>query len=228
MSDSKDFFKGRVGNPEAHGQGEKELWIKIEPIVCELLDELKINNKVKTSFTHTEIEHFYSITGNLNQLSLNNILLLNLFDTDKSGSFLQATSKFGFDETKIVSLYVEIVAYSSILDTELFKTLLLFHLKDVNHQVSKFPETMENSASNAWKKLKPFVDNKFRNSLAHGTWAVENKEIVLFNDAKLEPYATLGLADFIVKMKEQNLLYNCLLCVLNDRWKAGFFNFVKS
>jgi hypothetical protein len=67
------------------------------------------------------------------------------------------------------------------------------------------------------------VDNDFRNSLAHGTWAVINKKVVLFKDARLAPYERLNLSDFIIKAKKQNILYSCLVNTIIERTKRDYF-----
>jgi len=63
----------------------------------------------------------------------------------------------------------------------------------------------------------------FRNSLAHGTWAIENKQVVLFDDAKLIPYEKLDLDKFIIKTKSQNIIFVCLANLLVAKKKANFF-----
>lgn len=110
-----------------------------------------------------------------------------------------------------------------IQDFECFKTLLLFHLRDVDFRAFKFAKTMEEFAPKAWEKLKPELDNKFRNSVAHGLWAIENKKIVLFEDAKLIPFEKLDLAQFVIRVKTQNVLFSCLMNLLYKKAKNGFF-----
>jgi hypothetical protein len=224
MSNFDDFWKKRLINPNALGQAEKGLWKKIEPILNELLDELKANDKIEISFMPIEREHLKSLIENLNQTGINYNLLLHVADSpDKPQRFVKAISEFGFNEPNSTHLFIEVSVLLCVLNTELFKALLLFHLKDVNHNVSSFSQTMRKAAHKTWIKLRPYVDNDFRNSLAHGTWAIENKKIVLFKDAKLEPYEKLELGDFIIKMKSQNVLYACLVNVLVDKRKTDFF-----
>lgn len=224
MSSSGDSWESRVLNPNALGQGEKKLYLEIEPILNELLDELKTNGKIEISFVNSEKQHLKNILENLSQVSINYNSLLDLFDNANNvEEFLKVSSRFGFDEQKLVNLYVEITVLLCILNTELFKTLLLFHLKSVSHKVSNFGSTMGQFAPVTWKKLKPYVDSNFRNSLAHGTWVFENKQIVLFDDAKLVPYEKLDLANFIIRAKNQNVLFICLVNILAAKKKAGFF-----
>lgn len=210
-------------NPEALGEAEKKLWKKIEPILCELLDELKANGKTEVSLAPIEMKHLNSLIDNYNQTSTNHNLLVHLADKDKSQCFLEVTSEFSFNESKTVNLYFEVAAYLCVLSTELFKVVLLFYLRDVDQRASHFSTTMEKVAPHTWKKLKPYIDNPFRNSLAHGTWAVENKEIILFEDAELVPFARLTIADFMIRGKEQSALYACLNYVIRERVNAKFF-----
>lgn len=93
----------------------------------------------------------------------------------------------------------------------------------MTQKVSKFGDTMKQFAPNSWKKLRPFVNSDFRNSLAHGTWALEGKRIVLFKDAKLVPYEKLSLVDFMIKVKNQNVLFVCLINLLASKKRGGFF-----
>ena len=223
MVDINEYLK-IVENPAVLGKGGEAYWNKIEPIICELLDELEANGKIKHVFVPIELEHMTHVIDNIYQLGINGNWLLHLFDpTENLKNFLAVSSKFGFDERKAVNLYIQNSVLSCIFHTELFKTFLLFHLTKVNHRASDFPHTMEKVAPKSWKKLKPFVDSKFRNSLAHGTWALENKQVVLFEDAELVPYERLNLGKFMIKAKNQNILYICLSAIIIQRFKAGFF-----
>ena len=189
-----------------------------------MLDELKAKDKIEIAFVPVEMTHLASLITNLNQTGMNYNTLIHVADNaEKVRRFVEATVEFGFDEQSSAHMCIEVAVLLCILNTELFKTLFLFHLKGVNHQVSRFNTTMNEIAPEIWAKLRPYVDNDFRNSLAHGTWAVENKKIVLFKDAKLEPYEVLELHDFIIKMKCQNVLYACLVNLLADKRSANFF-----
>jgi hypothetical protein len=224
LSSTEDFWKDRVLNPNALRQGEKDLWKQIEPILSDLLDELKANGKIEISFTSIEMKHLGSLTDSMSQTSMNYNSLINLFDhQEEFQRFRKATSEFGFDESKWVNLYVEVGALLCVLSTELFKALILFHLKDVDHHIGSFPNTMGEVAPTTWQRLKPYVDSPFRNSLAHGAWALENKKIVLFDDAKLVPYDKLDLDEFMIKIKKQNVLYICLTYMIANKKNEKFF-----
>lgn len=137
--------------------------------------------------------------------------------------FLQANEQFGFKESALISMLWNLVATDALLSTELFKLLLLFHMKGVSHDVSKFNSTMQSSAPKTWPLLKPFVDNDFRNALAHGTYAFINGKVVLYKDAKLVPFQVLSLVKFIMKSKDQTTLFLCLFHLLEAKRSAGFF-----
>jgi len=216
-----DLWKNRVLNVDSLGEGEKALWSKIEPILNEVLDELKTNGKTETSFVKSQYDHLGSVLDNLNQVALNSNLLIDAIG--KQEEFVEANAKFGFDDPKLANLYVQLTVLQCVLNTELFKALLLFHLKEVNRKASSFNRTMAQFAPKSWEKLRSYVDNDFRNSLAHGTWSIENKVVVLFNDSEFIPYSKLDLADFVIRTKNQNVLFVCLENVLADRKRTDFF-----
>ena len=143
---------------------------------------------------------------------------------EKVNSFSKALEGFGFNDVNYVYLLVELAVLLLITDTETFKTLLLFHLKDVSYKASDFVKTMKRFAPKSWTKLEPFINNKFRNSLAHGTWAIENNQIVLFENAKLVPFEKLELIDFLIRSREQNVLFACLSSVISEKIVNGFFS----
>jgi hypothetical protein len=125
----------------------------------------------------------------------------------------------------LTNLYVQMIAMLTITTTELFKALILYHLRDVSQKVSAFYEVIGQFAPMTWQKLKPYVDSQFRNSLAHGIWALENKQVVLCDDVELVPFETLSLADFMIKAKNQNVLFTCLIDMLAEKRRANFFTF---
>ncbi|MGA2308052.1 MAG: hypothetical protein ABSG57_00715 [Candidatus Bathyarchaeia archaeon] len=214
----------QVKNPEALGGQEKKLWKKIEPILDELLEELKAKGKIETSYVESKVNHLKSIIENLNMISINNNLLVHIADSiGKARRFVEVVSEFGFTDSSSTHPYVEVSALLSIQNFECFKTLLLFHLRDVDFRAGNFNKTMEKFAQKAWEKLEPYLDNEFRNSLSHGTWAIENKKIVLFKDADLIPFEKLELFQFTIRAKKQNVLYACLFNLIDRKRKEGFF-----
>lgn len=97
-------------------------------------------------------------------------------------------------------------------------------MRSVSHDVSKFSTTMQIAAPKTWPQLKPFVDNPFRNALAHGTYATINDKIVLFKDAKLEESEKMEVSEFLTRTKKQNVLFLCLYNVMAARKNSGFFD----
>jgi hypothetical protein len=155
-------------------------------------------------------------------IGTNNNLLIHTGDNNKAQRFVSVVSEFGFTDSNIVNLYLEVSALLLLQEFECFKALLLFHLKDIDFRVFKFEKTMEKFAPKAWEKLKPELDNKFRNSVAHGLWAIENKKIVLFEDAKLVPFEKLDFHQYVIRVKIQNVLFACLMNLLYKKVKNGF------
>lgn len=220
--DSNKVDTRLIVNPEALGLSEKELLLRIEPILDELLEELKANGKIETSFTQSEIEHATSIMENLYVIGKNINLLIHTRDNNKAERFVKVVSEFGFTDSNIINLYLELSALLLLQDFECFKALLLLALRDVDFRVSQFYKTMEKFAPKTWEKLRPELDNRFRNSVAHGLWAIENQKIVLFEDAKLIPFEKLDFKDFVIRVKTQNVIFSCYMNLLYKKAKKGF------
>lgn len=219
-------WESKIANPDALAEVDKKLWNEIEPLLNNLLDELKANGKIETIYTQSERDTLGSVLKKLDNFSSAHNTLIELFDNPDPKPFLDATSKFGFTENGVIYMYVAAAVTLEVLSTELFKVLLLFHMKDVNFAVSRFYSTMQSAAPNSWPKLEPYVDSDFRNSLSHGTYAIVGTQIVLFNDAKLfpstDPEAQMPLDKFMLRIKTQNVLYQCLINVLAQKKAAGF------
>lgn len=222
---NSDMWKKWVVNPEAISESEKAVWLELQSIIHDLLMELKSNRKVELSFTSSEIYHLKKLLKNRNEIVFNfNKIEATTDSLEKVNSFVKAIEKFSFNDVNYVYLLVELAILLVITDTEIFKTLILFHLKDVSYKASDFVEIMKKFAPISWKKLEPFINTKFRNALAHGTWAIENNQIVLFENAKLIPFAKFELIDFLIKTRKQNLLFACLSSVISEKTVNGFFS----
>jgi hypothetical protein len=217
----------RVGNLEALGDREKELWTKIAPILNEVLDELKGKGLIETIFVQKETEALWSSIVKQDVFSRVSNILLHLSDNvEKRSEFVKLNARFGLDEPSVVANYIMSALTLIVMKTELFKLVLLFNLKrggQVSHAVSKFGTTMQGAAPETWPRLKPLVDNPLRNAIAHATYAFVGEKVVLFDDATLEPFEELDLGHIMMRMKDQDVLFQCLLYVLNEKSKADFF-----
>ena len=200
MESNNDDWKKFIANPEVIVEGEKKTWLILQGIIAELLDGLKANGKIETSFTQSELSYLKSLLKNRNSIGANYNFLMDVLVKQKTASFIQVLQEYGYEEKDFAYLLVGWAVLVIITDTESFKTLLLFHLKDVDHKASQFNVTIAKDAPNAWKKLKPYVYNKFRNALAHGTWTLEKGQIFLFEDAKLIPFEKLGYGSLLTKL----------------------------
>jgi len=212
----------KVANPEAFGEAEKEQWVRVQPILTEVLDELWEADKIETVYEPAEKRAFLSCIQKVDDFGAVHNALLHLSDSrEKASSFQDATSRFGFDEPKITANYILVAFSLAVLKIELFKLVLLFHMKDVDEpNVSNFGVTMRNAAPSSWPKLRPLVDSPLRNALAHGTYMFAGKKIVLFQDAKLKPMREMDLAGFIMRAKAQDVLLQCLVNLLREK---GFY-----
>jgi hypothetical protein len=217
-------WTSRVANPEAMGESEKKLWQEVQPKIEALLEELKQNGRIENVYVAIETDHLVSVMEKLDRASSVNNFVLHVHDNyERAKTFLHENQKFGMDEQIFLTVFLQAGLLVDMFSTELFKLLILFHLKNVSHDGARFSQTMNESAPNAWKLLRPYVDNDFRNAIAHGAFSVRNKKIVIYRDAKLVPSDEMELADFMIRLKRQNVLYHCLVCVLVDLKKRRWF-----
>jgi hypothetical protein len=209
----------KVANPRAVGEAEKEHWARVEPLLTAVVDELWNADKIETVFEETERASLVSAIRKADDLGAVYNTLLHLSDSpENAANFENAAEKFGFDESKIVANYVFVTFALVLLKVELFKLVLLFHLKDIDSfSVADFIRTIAKAAPGSWPKLKPFVDSPLRNALAHGTYAIVNKKIALYEDAKLDLVEELDLGSFIVRAKKQDVVLFCLINVLREK-----------
>lgn len=224
--DAKRF---KVANPEALGEKEKQLWVRLEPIVQDLLDELKDAGKIESVFPPAKMALLQATFNKLDEFSAVHNVVLHLSESEpKFKEFLATNSKFGFTESNTISAYVMATVTVSVLSTELFKLLLLFLTKDVDPRVANFGRTM---AREAPKPGSPWSHLSTRRLAT--PWltepAIVNKKLRLFENAKLATLETDGkmdemeLSDYMMRIKDQNVLYQVLVNVLNEEARKGFF-----
>jgi hypothetical protein len=222
----EELWKKYIANPDAIGESEKIIWIELQEIFSDILTELKTNNKIENNFTHSEINHFKKMMATRNNIAENFGRIVETTDSSKKGyAFLNAIKNFNFNDVNYVYLIIELSIMNMITDIEAFKILLLFHLKDIGKcRAIDFLQILQKYAPINSKRLEPYITNtKIRNSLAHGTWAMENNQIVLFDDANLIPFKKLEIIELIEMVKKQNILIGCLSSVISDKIDKDFF-----
>jgi len=216
-----------VANPEALGDAEKKRWLEVEPVLTQVLDELWNGDKIETVFEIRDKTAFASCIRKVDEFSrVHNALIDPTRTRETASSFTNAIMKFGWDESMIVLDYILVAISLAVLKIELFKLVLLFHLKDLeNRSIGNFSRTMKGVAPVSWKKLGPLVNSPLRNALAHGTYAIGPPRMVLYQDAKLEQAEEMVLGEFITNAKAQDVLLQCLIYLLRKR---GFYALEKA
>ncbi len=214
-----------VGNPEAMGEMEKKLWVELEPILGELLTELKKNGKIETIYLPAEVEGLRVMVQTMKGCSANYNLLLHV--SQNSEDFLKAIQPFGFDGPLSFHLFIEVAIVGAVVTCEMFRTLLLFHSKSLDPRLPlgsllKRLE-MSDGAPSAVAKLRPYVDSELRNALAHGLVGIEGKKIVLYKNSKFEVLDKLDLAEFMIRSKLRSVLTHCFITVINAKKREGLF-----
>lgn len=222
-------WKELAANPEAFGEEERELWLKLEPILNELLAELKANGKIETVFIPKDIENLQVVVENHQKCVKNYNLLVEIGkDTQRSAKFVQANTLFGFDDYSSAQLLIQTGMLLVVLTTELFRILILFHSKGLNPAapLEGMLRQLEGKdcAPRAVAQLRPYVDLEFRNSLAHGLIGTKNQRIILYRNAKFDISDIMDLARFMIRVKEQSVVTQCLIEAIVQKGRTGFFS----
>ncbi|MGA2310553.1 MAG: hypothetical protein ABSG57_13545 [Candidatus Bathyarchaeia archaeon] len=227
MIASRDW-KDLAANPEAFGEAEKKIYSTLEPILCELLDELKTNNRIETVYVNAELDDLRVVVHSLEDCGRSYNLILNATDShEKAMNFTQALTPFGFDNVSAFNLLIQVGVLGTILSTEMFRTTLLFHSKGLKPTatIGELLRELQNDdgAPKAVAKLRPYLDLNFRNAVAHGMFGLQGDKIVLYKNAKFEILEKLTFADFMIRSKKQSVLTHCLINVIVEKKRAGFF-----
>jgi hypothetical protein len=227
LTDLKDW-KRLAANPETFGEQEKALWLKIEPILNELLDELKANGKIETIFIRRDMENLEVVLENHQKCVKNYNLLVDVGkDTQQATNFVQAIRPYGFDDYSTAQLIIQTGMLLAVLTTELFRISLLFHSKGLDSAVplEGMLRQLERAdcAPHAATKLRPYLDLEYRNSLAHGLAGTRNQQVILYKNAKLDILETMDLARFMIRGKTLSVLTQCLIATIAQRKRSGFF-----
>jgi hypothetical protein len=81
-------WSSRVANVDAFGEKEKELWNQIEPILNDVLDELKRNGFIETIFVQKEVDALWYCISKQDTFSHVSNVLLHLSDKEKASKFV--------------------------------------------------------------------------------------------------------------------------------------------
>ncbi|HKM78261.1 MAG TPA: hypothetical protein VJZ03_04235 [Candidatus Bathyarchaeia archaeon] len=218
-------WSDKAANPEAFGDVEKALYVEIEPILKNLLQELRDNQKIRTRYSQTDMDNLRGVIDRYKVASdVYNFTLGAAKAPDITLRFLKATAEFGLTESTSVGIWLQAGLFVDIVSTELSKLIILFYLKDVDYTVSHFSRTMAQHAPPTWPKLKQYVDNEFRNAIAHCTLAVRDKKVILYKDATLtQILEDMEVYEFMMRVKRENVLFICVFNVLAELKKQGWF-----
>jgi hypothetical protein len=208
----------KIANPEAIGVTEERQWVRVKPVLIQTLDELWEVDKIETLFEPREKTLLRLCIEKQDDFGKIYNLLVSLFESRaKAEDFTKGVEKFGFTESQVVLNFIFVAISLTVLKIELFKLILLFHMKVEDKSVARFNSTMEESAPKSWKTLRPLVDSPLRNALAHGTYTIQPGKITVFKSASLNGPVEMSFGQFILKIKVQDVLLQCLINVLQDK-----------
>lgn len=204
------------------GETDKGRKNSIDRALDELMHELEKKKQLDTTFSASRIGLLFDILRKVRDVALPYNFFIEMFsDENAKRKMLSAVQEFGIGEPEFIQWYLATYATACVLSTELFKLLVLFQIKG-RHKVSAFSRVVPNLAPNSWRKLERFVNNEFRNGLAHGMYIVENGKAVLFDNSKLEVSKEMSFQDFIMEVKNQNILFWSALLKFLYRMENAF------
>jgi hypothetical protein len=206
---------------------EKELWDEAIAIYDELLDQLKSKNMIRFTTLPMDRKRLSAVWTNSSEIGKAYNDLFKIFTSNKTAK--EFSEKSGLSETTGVQiLLTNLVGLTLIQYESVFKTSLLFFLEEDNgirrkSTLAELLNKIENICPTTGLKLKKLIDTDLRNSLAHGTFWIENKTIVLADTSYLENIKKLSLAEFMIESKKINVIAHALVYTLDKKINEGFF-----
>lgn len=201
------------------GETDKEKREKIDIALGKVMQELDEKGRLETKFTEAQISLIFDILRKINDVGESYNFFIDTFSNPKQETrFLTSVEEFGITRANLLSMYLAAHVVAGILSTEQFKLLLLFMVAGT-YKISDFYNFIEREAPTTWPELRPFIDNQFRNALAHGAYLLDKGKVVLFKNAKLEVLREMPLQDFIMAVKNENILFWCMFLFFLNRMK---------
>jgi len=206
---------------------EKSLWDEAIRIYDELVDELKSKSMIRLATLSMDRRRLGEIWSNSSEIGKAYNDLLKIFTSNKTAK--EFSDRSGLPETTLVQTFLtNLVGLTLIQYESVFKTSLLFFLEEDNgirrkSTLTELLTKIEKICPASGRKLKKLIDTDLRNSLAHGTFWIENKTIVLADTSYLENVKKLSLSEFIIESKKVNVIAHALIFVLVRKIGEGFF-----
>jgi hypothetical protein len=225
MNREKYFF-----NSTKLPEGEKKYYNKIRPILEGLLNDLK-KKKCLRRATREETIHLIKIMRDKDEIALSLNMLNRIFKSKEELQKFLTIAKDYFTDSNLAYLYVSQLYFQFLVSTELFRVFLLFYLK--RGKEHEFKDTMTlRSFLDALKRVSPKygkliedeIDIKLRNSFAHGLFRIVGQTFIYYmNVGELKKPISIQLHELWIKMKNHNLIYHCLVQLVTEKMKEGFF-----
>jgi hypothetical protein len=223
----QELMKFRAQAESNLGDADRKRRNQIDAVLSALLKELETSGHLDMRFTSVQADRLFDILRKVRDVAVVYNSLIEIFsDEARENKFLNAVQEFGIGRIELVQMYLATYATACVLSTESFKLLVLFQTKGI-HKVSDFNSVIPRLAPHSWPTLKTFVDNIFRNALAHGLYTVEKGKAVLYKNTKLEVCREMTGLEFIMEVKNQNILFWSALLMFLERILERMKNTVK-
>ena len=194
-----------------------------------LLDDLKSKNLVRKGTSKSDRKKLAAIWRNSRLVANAFNVIFTIFDSKgKVNSFVSKNAKEGITHEVLTYTFVSQLFGVALLNFEsVFKTSLLFFLRED----AGFSRRMTlGKMINVLKGISTFgiqveskIDFKLRNSLAHGTFWFGKGTVFLAENSYLEQVQPIPLYDFIIRIKNLNIVAHAFIQALLNKKNQGYF-----
>ena len=209
---------------------EQEIFTECVTLFENLLDELKSKNLIRKGIAQKDREKLAAIWQNSKQVGNAFNVMFSIFDSEeKINSFVKKCTEENITHGVLTYTLVSQIFGIALLNFEsVFKTSLLFFLREDagftrRMTLGQMIRTLKD-VSTFGNQVEDKVDFKLRNSLAHGTFWFGNGIVFLAENSYLEQIQPIPLGDFLIRIKEQNIVAHALIKALLNKKKQGYFD----
>lgn len=195
-----------------------------------LIDDLASRKLLRKGIPRDERKKLAALWRNSRLMGEAFNVIFSLFDSQKAiDSFVRKNAKEGITHGVLTYTFATQLFGIAILNFEtVFKTSLLFFLKEdagFNRRMTLGTMMKKLKAvSPLGQQVESAIDFKLRNSLAHGTFWFGKGTVFLAENSYLENVQSITLADFMIKIKTQNIVAHAFIEALLNKKKQGYFN----
>jgi len=210
---------------------EKELFEKAKAVFGELLDDFNAKGLLRKGIPHDQRQRLANMFNQSRQIGQALNAISKIFDSnDHVRSFADKNKADGIDEEVLTGVFLNQATGNLIYNIEtLFKTALIFFLQEKQGlrkqmEVGRLIHAIKEISPSIGAKLEPLIDLELRNALAHGAfWFETGGQAYISLDSHLKSPKSMKFAEFMIRVKKQNIVAHAFIEVLVERVRQGYF-----